>query len=661
MTIIDAQLADRASFDEAVAAAQAAAAAYYDTGEATIPDADYDALVERIEAAKTAHPDWDDQGLTEQVAGGASAGGDVVHPEPMLSLGKTKTLADIEQFVARASSPIVVEVKLDGMAVRVEYVDGRLALAATRGNGASGEDVTAQVARGGGVSGLPVQLASTWTGEVRGEIYMRDSDFETANANRVAFGKPAFVNPRNATAGSLRKADPDYEAPMSFAAYDATGDEPTYSARMAAMAALGFRTALSLAPHDPAADPAQVVALIEAIEAARPTLGSPIDGAVVKVDSYADRDILGFQSRAPRWATAFKYAADTATTKLLGVEVSVGRTGRLGFRLQLEPVFVGGTTVAFAAGHNAPWLLASDLRVGDTVWVYRAGDVIPRVTTADLALRPAGAVPWEAPDACPQCGEALDRSSLLWRCHTPTCSAAGWLDYWASGEALDVDRLGTSICEALVEEDLASNPADLYDLTVEQLAALPVGVTTTGAARLLGSAIATDIVANLERSKEQPLNRVITGLGIRGTGRSVGRWLAGSFRTMDALRAASVEEIAEIEKLGPIKAQLIVDGLAKLGPMIDRLAAHGLAMAVAETGEEKTLAGRTYVISGSIPGFARAAAQERIEQLGGKASGSVGKATTALITSETTTSKAVKAAQLGVPIIDPAEFAKLLA
>lgn len=385
------------------------------------------------------------------------------------------------------------------------------------------------------------------------------------------------------------------------------------------------------------------------------------DGAVLKVDSLATRRRLGQRTGSPRWALAYKYAPDTAVTTLRDIEISVGRTGRLGFRAVLDPVSVGGTTITYVTMHNAPWIIERDLRIGDEVWVYRAGDVIPRVTSANLGARSVDAQPWVAPTHCPQCGEELDTTSLLWRCHTPSCSIAGALDYWASSDALDIDGIGTVVCEALAETGLARDVADLYDLTLTQWASLPLGVTETGATRTLGELNAAKIVDGLQASKAQPLNRVITGLGIRMTGRSVGRWLASRFGSMDALRAASVEELAAINKLGTIKAQHIADGLARLAPVIDRLAAHGLTMTVPDDGADKPLAGKTYVVSGAVPGYTRTTIAERIEALGGTASSSVSAKTTALVTAETDTAKARKAAQLGIPVIDPAEFAATLA
>jgi DNA ligase (NAD+) len=509
-------------------------------------------------------------------------------------------------------------------------------------------------------------LPTAWTGEVRGEIFMTDDDFEAANANRVAAGGRAFVNPRNATAGSLRNTDRKYDTPMSFAAYEITGDHvdavDSHVDRMVAAATLGFTTAWSLLPADAQTlyhGAAAVVSAIDAIGARRAGLGFPIDGAVVKADSTVARHRLGYASRTPYWAAAFKYPADTAFSVLRGIEVRVGRTGRASFRGLIDPVFVGGTTVTYASLHNAPWILNAGLGLGMRVAVVRAGDVIPRITAA-VGEQPDDVVGWQPPTACPQCGEPWDTSSLLWRCHTPSCAAANALVYWCSRDAMDVDRVGESICDALVDQGLASTVADLYDLTIEQWAALPLGETATGGVRLLGVANATEIVAGLQRSKTQPLNRVITGLGIRMTGRSVGRWLAARFKTMDALRAATVEDIASIERLGTIKAEHIVAGLAKMAPVIDRLAAHGVTMHVTDQGGDKPLDGKTYVVSGAVPGYTRTTVSERIEALGGRASSSVSASTTALVTSETTTGKAKKAAQLGIPVIDPAAFAELL-
>jgi DNA ligase (NAD+) len=669
MTTPTVPFADRAEFDAAVATAREAATAYYDTAVMVMPDADYDALADRIQASLAAHPDWDDRGVTTGVAAGASAGGEVVHPTPMLSLDKVKTRDELAAYVVRLGDPAVVEVKLDGLAVRAQYREGRLSLVATRGDGSTGEDVTTQALRDGGIAGLPATLAEPFTGEVRGEVYMTDADFAAANANRVAAGGKAFVNARNATAGSLRAQTAVGATPMTFAAYEITGgraDAHTdHSSRMAFVASLGLATAYDLTR---AAGGGQVVAgnvddvfaVIDAIEEARPTLGYQIDGAVIKAEADATRDRLGMASRTPYWATAFKYPPDTGFSTLRAIEVNVGRTGRASFRAVIDPVFVGGSTITYASLHNAPWILEQGLAIGMTVAVIRAGDVIPRVTAA-VGDQPDGLSPWQAPTTCPQCGEEWDTSSLLWRCHTASCAAVNALVYWCSRDALDVERIGESICEALVEQGLATTVADLYDLTVDDLANLPLGTTSTGSVRRLGLANATEIVAQLEASKAKPFNRVITGLGIRMTGRSVGRWLAARFASMAALRAATVAEVAEIDKMGLVKAQAVVDGLAAMADVIDRLATHGLTMRVVDHGGSRPWEGKKVVVSGSIPGMSRTQAQEAAARLGATVSGSVSKNTELLVAGDGAGSKLTKAQELGVEIMSAEDFAALCA
>jgi DNA ligase (NAD+) len=650
-----------AGFAAAVDRARAAAKSYYDTGDVLMTDADYDVLLDRIAEAKKAHPEWDDGGVTTQVAAGVSGGGDVRHPVPMMSLGKVTGSEEVRAFVASlAGDPCLVEVKLDGLAIRVEYASGRLALAALRGDGSTGEDVTAQVLRG--VAGLPARLGTPWTGEVRGEIYMTVGDFEAASANRVAAGGKAFINSRGAVAGSIRSVDRTYETPMTFAAYDISGEFTAHHERMAHAVGLGFPAAGQLATGEIqiAVDEEAALAAIARIGELRRGLEFPIDGAVLTADLESTRRRLGSGSRTPHWAAAFKYPADTGSTVLRDIEVRVGRTGRISLRAVLDPVFVDGTTITYATLHNPKFVEEQGLALGQTVAVWRAGDVIPRVT-APIGEQPHGLTPWAPPETCPQCGEPWDKSSLLWRCHTASCSTTNALEYWCSREAVDVEGAGEALCVALVNARLANDVADLYTLTAEQLAELPVGNTKAGGVVLLGKLNAAKVIASLEHSKSQPFNRVITGLGIRMTGRSVGRWLAARFKTMEALRAATVEEIAEIDKMGLIKAQHVVDGLATMAGVIDRLAAAGVTMSVPETTGDKPLDGKTYVVSGSVPRYTRTTVSERIEQLGGRASGNVSATTTALVTSETTTAKAIKATKLGIPIIDPAEFAEMLA
>ena len=398
-------LNSEAEYLAAVAAARAAAAAYYDTDVQTMSDAQYDELIEQIAAAEQAHPEWTaSNGLLTQVAGGISTGGDVAHPVPMLSLDKVtedkpgEGYEALAAFIAAVGGPVVVEPKLDGMAIRAVYRNGRLKQVVTRGDGQSGEDVTTQARS---ISGLPEKIGTGIDMEVRGEVFIRADQFEVANRNRVAAGKPPFANSRNAVAGSLRSDTRTYEVPMSFAAYDVLGDvddlvtgpgsfgdRGTYSRRIdAAHQNLISTAARLMAQAVDFQNDLDPIDKVRALLAQRGQLGYPIDGAVVKADRDTDRSRLGDGTRAPKWALAFKFAADTTTTVVQDIEVSVGRTGRLALRARVTPTLVDGSIVTYASLHNVSWLMEQDIRIGDTVIVKKAGDVIPRVESPVLALR----------------------------------------------------------------------------------------------------------------------------------------------------------------------------------------------------------------------------------------------------------------------------------
>lgn len=651
------------SFDQAVQQALEAAAAYYDSDTQVISDAEYDALIDQIEVTVSTNPEWDAAGLLDLVAAGQSSGGDVTHSSPMLSLAKAKSEDEVSSFMERLEGNAVVEVKLDGMAVSAIYRAGKLDLVATRGDGSTGENVTSQTSN---ISGLPTSLTKKIDLEVRGEVYMTDANFDVANANRVASGKPAFVNPRNATAGSLRVTDSKYFAPMSFAAYDAFGDvldvQDDYVQRMEILGSLGISAAVRLIDQNPIATSAkEALAFIDEIGTIRPTLGFPIDGAVVKASSMSKRESMGSVSRTPRWAVAFKYAADVSTTVLRDVEIAVGRTGRISLRAVLDPVFVAGTTITYATLHNPKFVEDADFRIGDTVFVYRAGDVIPRVSAVDLGRRPTDSIRWAAPIGCPNCSEAWDKSSLLWRCHTAECSTVGRIEYAASRDVLDIEGLSTAMAEQLVEAGLVNDVADLYSLTVDQIAELPVG----DGSRTVGQTVSKKIVKEIEASKSQPLARVITSLGIRMTGRTMGRRLAAHFGSMSAFQVASESQLAQVEGVGAEKARVIHSGLASMASVISRLASAGVTMEVEQAsgnaGTSLPLSGKTVVVSGSVPGLSRNEANEWVERLGGKSSGSVSAKTSVLVAGEGAGSKSAKAAELGVAIMSAEDFAALVA
>jgi DNA ligase (NAD+) len=676
------------AYREAIDAVRAAAAAYYSGPDLAMDDATYDALLARVAATEASHPDWKaGDSPTEAVAAGAGLAGsidggggngivaDVEHSTPMLGLDNVfgedalrKWAARLERLIGRPVGGYTVEPKIDGLAVAVRYVDGRLAQVATRGDGRAGEDVTGQARR---AVGLPHRLGEPVSFEVRGEVYMTEADFATANAMRTGHGEPAFAHPRSAAAGTLRAQDRAYDAPLSFLAYavhgldGAEGEPMRHSAAMAVLARLGVATTAGM-PVCATVD--EVLGAIEALIARRGTLGFGVDGAVIKADQPQDRELAGSSSRAPRWGIAYKFPADTRTTKLLNIEVQVGRTGIITPVAVLEPVQISGVIVTSATLHNFDDLTRRNVRVGDTVFVRRAGDVIPEVTGAKLDERPADSVPFEPPARCPRCAGEIDRSQKRWRCtQGRACGAHESLAYYAARGSMDIEGLGDKIIDLLVRAGMVTDPADLYDLAAPALVGLD----------RMGEVSATKLVGNIQASKAQPLSRVLTGLGVRMTGRAMSRRLARHFTTMRTLLDASVEDLQQVEGVGPERAVTIAAELAELAPLIARLAERGVNMtepgdpaAVAATPDGEPTATlplrrpdgtpMTVVVTGSVPGLTREEGNEAVETLGGKASGSVSKRTDLVVVGEGAGSKADKATQLGIRILPADRFAALL-
>jgi DNA ligase (NAD+) len=555
------------------------------------------------------------------------------------------------------------------MAVSARYVDGRLDRLVTRGNGLAGEDVTAQARL---VAGLPMALPEPVTVEVRGEVFMTEADYERANELRTGHGEPPFANPRSGAAGTLRAQDRAYSAPLSFFAYsvqDSAGVEPaSHTEAMARAAELGLATtAGSTAGMARCSTVDEVLAAVHAVGTRRGQLGFAVDGAVVKADQAEDRERAGFSSRAPRWAIAVKFPADTRTTILQGIEVQVGRTGVITPVAVLAPVQVGGVVVTSATLHNFDDLVRRDVRVGDTVYVRRAGDVIPEITGAQHDARPADATPFVPPETCPRCGGEIDRSQKRWRClRGRACGAVEALHYFAARDSMDIEGLGDTIIRGLVTRGLVVDPADLYDLDVDTLSQLD----------RLGRTSATKLVDNIRGSTTRPLSRVLTGLGVRMTGRSMSRRLARHFGTMQALTAANVEELQRVDGVGPERAAVIAAELVELAPVIAKLAARGVNMsepgATARAREQRAGTATaplqrpdgtpmTVVVTGSVPGLTRNEGNEAVEELGGKSSGSVSKKTDLVVIGDGAGSKATKAEELGLRILPAERFAELLA
>ncbi|MGI5242661.1 NAD-dependent DNA ligase LigA [Dactylosporangium sp. CA-139066] len=684
-----------ADYRAAVAQVRDAAAAYYSGPDLALDDADYDALMHRIAATEEAHADWKvEESPTEVVAAGGGVVGDVVHSEPMLSLDNVfnedtlrKWAQRLEKLIGRPVAGFTVEPKIDGLAIAARYEDGRLVQVATRGDGRAGEDVTGQARR---AAGLPERLADPVTIEVRGEVFMTDADFEVANGMRTATGEPPFAHPRSAAAGTLRAQDRTYDAPLSFIAYGVRGlggaDEQraTHSEAMAELTRLGVSSTAGM-PVSTSID--DLIAAVEALNAGRATLGYGIDGAVIKADQPADRDLAGSSSRAPRWGIAYKFPADTRTTRLKAIEVQVGRTGVITPVAVLEPVQITGVTVTSATLHNFDDLVRRNVRPGDTVFVRRAGDVIPEITGAKLDERPADSVPFEPPARCPRCDGEIDRTQKRWRCtRGRACGAREALSYYAARDSMDIEGLGGKIIDLVVDAGLVTDPADLYDLEVATLAAFD----------RMGEVSATKLVTAIQSSKTQPMSRVLTGLGVRMTGRSMSRRLATHFGSMPALLAASVADLQEVEGVGPERAVTIAAELVDLEPVIARLTARGVNMteptyrprppasspsssdgsapdAASADGPDADAASlaplplqkedgtpMTVVVTGSVPGLTRNEGNEAVERLGGRSSGSVSKKTDLVVVGEGAGSKAAKAEELGIRIMPATEFAELL-
>ncbi|SEG67360.1 DNA ligase (NAD+) [Thermomonospora echinospora] len=689
------EIADQAAYAAAVQTAVAAAAAYYGDGDSPLDDDAFDRLVRGIAAYEAEHPEQVlPDSPTGKVAGGAVVG-DVPHTVPMLSLdnvfgpeGLTAWAAGLERRIGRLVERWSVEPKLDGLAISARYRDGRLVQLVTRGDGAAGEDVSAQGI--GIIVGLPERLAEPVTVELRGEVLMTYAQFEAATAARTATGASAFANPRSAAAGSLRTKERPYQVEMTFFGYGALplpdgagfgdGTEAGLAERLRRLPHSQIMDLIAgLGVHTTARTPVagvtcttveQVQQRVEEIAALRGELEFGIDGIVVKADAAEDQAEAGFSSRAPRWAVAYKLPAVEKITKLVAVEWNVGRTGIIAPRAVLEPVEVDGSVITYATLHNAADIARRDLMVGDHVTVYKAGDVIPRVEAPVAGLRTGAEQPIVAPRACPRCAGEIDTSQERWRCaRGRACHAVASIRYAVGRDQLDIEGLGEKIIDQLVGNGLITDFADLFTLTRDQILTL----------ERMGEVSTDNLLAAIEAAKAKPLNKVFCALGVRGTGRSMSRRIARHFATMDAIRAADDEALQQVEGVGPERARILVAEIAELAPLIDKLVAAGVTMtepgatgptaAAAEDGEdagrELPLAGRSVVVTGSMTGplaeLSRTQMNELVERAGGKASSSVSARTALLVAGTKAGSKKDKAEKLGVPIIDPEEFAKLVA
>ncbi|MFJ3205116.1 NAD-dependent DNA ligase LigA [Streptomyces sp. NPDC086989] len=684
-----------AAYVQAVTTAVAASAAYYGDGTTPLGDDEYDGLLRAIAAYEEAHPDEVlAESPTGKVAGGAVQG-DVPHSVPMLSLDNVFDADELAEWAAglerRLGHPVAawcVEPKLDGLAVAARYRGGRLVQVLTRGDGLAGEDITHAA---DAVLGLPPVLTQPIDVELRGEVLLTTAQFEEANRIRLAHEATAFAHPRSGAAGTLRAKDRPYRIELTFFAYGAIGlDDLGHAALLEELAALGANTAASTAAAPMRCETVeQVQERIDVIAGLRADLPFGIDGVVVKADTAEDQQQAGNGSRAPRWAVARKLAAEHKVTRLLAVEWNVGRTGIIAPRAVLEPVVIDGVTVTYATLHNPSDITRRGLMIGDQVFVYRAGDVIPRVEAPLVDQRTGAESPVVFPEACPRCGDAIDTSEQRWRCvRGRSCQAVASVIYAAGRDQLDIEGLGGTRAVQLVEAGLVKDVADLFTLTRDQLLGL----------ERMGETSATNLLAAIETARGAALSRVFCALGVRGTGRTMSRRIAAYFGSMAAIRAADADTLAGVAGIGTEKARVIAAELLELAPLLDKLQAQQVGTQVSEpqrpateatnattatTATEATdataataptegadsaggpLAGQAVVVTGSMTGplavLSRNEMNELIERAGGRASSSVSKRTTLVVAGEKAGSKRTKAEELGIRILDPEEFAALVA
>jgi DNA ligase (NAD+) len=650
---------------------------YYVLSNPPMTDAEFDAGLRELEALEAAHPQLLTPSSPTQQVGAPrdTAFPPVVHPQPMLSLdnafSRDELLAWAERVVrslgSGATPRFVCELKIDGVAIDLVYRHGVLATGATRGNGVVGEEVTAQILT---VDDVPFRLAVDDPPallEVRGEVYYPLAAFEAMNAARIERGEAAFMNPRNAASGALRQKDPEVtrQRPLAVWCHGLGALEGIAFDRHSEALAWLREAGLPTAPETSVVDDVDAVwAVVERATAARHDVPYEIDGVVVKVDDVAQRERLGFTSRAPRWAIAYKMPPVEQETVLRSIEVNVGRTGKATPYAVLEPVLVAGTTITFATLHNEIQIQAKDVRVGDTVMVRRAGDVIPEVVGPVLAKRPPDARPWSMPAACPFCGQPLVRpeGEAHHLCENVDCPnrLLESLGHLASRGALDIEGLGSQTVELLVGEGLVRDLADVFRLHQHREALLALDKW--------GEKRVDNLLAGVDAGRQQPLERVLVALNIRHLGPTYAKLLVRALPSLQAIRDASPDELEAIDGIGPVIAQAVHSWFAtpRNAELVDDLIALGITAeaegaSVPADVDPELLAGWTVVVTGTLEGFTRDEAKAALEARGAKVTGSVSGRTSLVVAGTDPGSKRDKAEQLGVPVADEAGFEHLLA
>lgn len=635
---------------------------YYDQDAPELEDYQYDALTRELRQLEAQFPQLVTAASPTQKVGGTPSGrfAKVTHAVKMESLLDAFSYEELRDFDRRVREAgvepeYVVEIKIDGLSCSLEYENGVLVRASTRGDGVVGEDVTANVSA---IRRIPKNLKDAPEFlEVRGEVYMPHAAFEALCAEQEVQGVAPFKNPRNAAAGSLRQKDPKVTGSRGLSIFVFNVQQIRGRTLTTHAESLDYLKSLGL-PVSPRYhifhDIEDAIAEIEAIGNSRASLDFDMDGAVIKVNDFAQRDNMGSTNKFPRWAIAFKYPPEVKETRLLDIEINVGRTGVLTPTASFEPVFLAGTTVSRATLHNEEFIRQLGLCIGDTIQVRKAGDIIPEVIA--VTGHAEGAQPYAMPTVCPSCGAPVvhleDEAAL--RCVNPECPAQALRNiiHFASRNAMDIDGLGTAVAAQLVDKELVHSAADLYELTREQLLTLDKFKEKS----------ADNLLHAIERSKENNLDKLLFGLGIRNIGDKAAALLAEHFGTMEAVQTADAEQINEIEGFGGVMAQSVVEFFAKEGTadLIRRLTELGVNMKW--KGEPKTdkLAGKTIVVTGTLENLSRSEAEALIVKNGGKASGSVSKKTAYVLAGAAAGSKLTKAQALGVPVLTEAEFMAML-
>ena len=636
---------------------------YYVQDAPTMSDYDYDHRLRRLEELEAAHPETVTPDSPTQRVGGKALESftQVEHKVPLESLQDVFDFDELRAFDQRVRSVVsgpayVVEPKVDGLSVALEYVDGLFVRGATRGDGRVGEDVTENLRT---IRSIPLRIPDAPAQLiVRGEVFMPKKVFHALNEERERRGEALFANPRNAAAGSLRQLDPRIAASrkldiLVFNVQWAEGETfHTHLDTLNYLSAKGFK----VIPHVSCSTVDRVTEQIAGIGDSREGYQFDIDGAVVKVNDLDQRRQLGSTAKFPRWAAAYKYPPEVKPSKLLDIVVQVGRTGVLTPRAVLEPVRLAGTTVTSATLHNQDFITEKDIRIGDTVLVRKAGEIIPEVLSVVPDLRPEGAQPYVLPTLCPVCGAPVEREEdgAHVRCTGAECPAQLLrnLAHFASRDAMDIEGLGIAVVENLVGAGLVKTPGDLYFLKEEDVAGLD----------RMGKKSAQNLLAAIEKSKGQDLSRLIYAFGIRQVGQKAGKILAARFRTLEALENASLEELTAVDDVGEITARSILEWMSspQSKHLMARLREAGVNMTAAEQGSDQRFQGMTFVLTGGLEQFTREQASEMIEARGGKSSGSVSKKTTYVVAGEGAGSKLRKAQELGIPVLSEGEFLALM-